>query len=66
MKMTKDMMNIDEKEIMEKDVKKMSYEDLMAAVRFLDKERETLAANINIKEKGNKRLQKQEKMNRVA
>ena len=31
---------IDEKTAMEKDVKAMSYDDLMAAIRFLDTERQ--------------------------
>jgi|GEM_PF-5313576 len=34
---------IDERRIWQEDVRHMSYEDLMAAVRYLDQERQALA-----------------------
>lgn len=58
---------IDEKTAMEKDVKAMSYDDLMAAIRFLDDERQTLSETMyGIAENENKRFVKQEKLDRAA
>lgn len=58
---------IDEKQIWEKDVKSMSYDDLMAAVRFLDEERETLSQKVHefAAEQNNKFL-REEKIERAA
>jgi hypothetical protein len=58
---------IDEKQIFEKDVKSMSYEDLMAAIRFLDDEREVLSKQVHEEaaEQNNKFL-REEKIKRVA
>ncbi|PCH99528.1 MAG: hypothetical protein COB76_02865 [Alphaproteobacteria bacterium] len=64
--MLEDMTKIDAKEIMEKDVKTMSYDDLMSAIRFLDQEREMLAVNINITSDTHNKFDKQEKINRAA
>ena len=58
---------IDEKTAMEKDVKAMSYDDLMAAIRFLDTERQMLSESIyGVAENENKRFMKQEKLKRAA
>lgn len=58
---------INEADIMEKDVKTMSYDDLMAAVRFLDQEREMLSAHVyEIADKRRKKFEKQEKVSRAA
>lgn len=58
---------IDEKTAMEKDVKAMSYDDLMAAIRFLDTERQTLSESIyGVAENENKKFSKQEKLGRAA
>ena len=60
--MTKNDMNINEKKVWDEDVKDMSYDDLMAAVRFLDQEREMLSKHIHIKaaEQNNKDKQRKE------
>ena len=45
--MQKNANNMSEKKIWEEDVKAMTYDDLMAAIRFLDQEREMLAKSVH-------------------
>lgn len=44
--MTKATTVIDEKKVWEDDVKSMSYDDLMAAIRYLDQERAMLSKGL--------------------
>lgn len=63
-KMTNDVAHkIDENRVWEEDVRHMSYEDLMAAVRFLDHERQVLTKMTtgHTTEQQNKPLQKTNK-----
>ena len=47
--MTSKNPHIDEAKVWDEDVKAMSYDDLMAAIRFLDQERAVLAKDIHIR-----------------
>jgi len=58
---------IDEKQVWEKDVKSMSYDDLMAAVRFLDEERELLSQKVHqYADEQNNKFIRAEKIERAA
>lgn len=54
---------IDETKVWDEDVRQMTYEDLMAAVRFLDQERQVLTQSIHRKadEQNNRYVHKETK-----
>jgi hypothetical protein len=65
--MAEQKVRISEHEIMEKDVKSMSYEELMTAVRFLDHERCVLASSVQDNEKRKQsKFDQQEKVSKAA
>lgn len=59
--------NIDEEKVWGEDVRAMSYDDLMAAIRFLDQEREVLSKHIHQKaEEQNNRVKRARELNKAA